>query len=193
MPRVVAECCVGEHIYLLDGVLAVRVEQHDGLHASPDYMWAQTDIDEKMRAVIIDWLVDVHLEYMLLPETMYLTVNIIDRFLSVKQVARKKLQLVGATAMLIASKHEENSSEARKDFVREGLRAKDFVYITDYSYYQVEILKTESLMLNTLGSNNLTVPSALQFLTRFIKAADLKEDVKFEMLYSYTTELMSTS
>jgi hypothetical protein len=56
--------------------------------------------------------------------------------------------------------------------VREGLRAKDFVYITDYSYYQVEILKMESLMLNTLGSNNLAVPSALQFLTRFIKAAD---------------------
>lgn len=146
---------------------------------SPDYMRAQTDINEKMRAILIDWLVDVHLKFKLLPETMYLTVNIIDRFLSAKHVARKKLQLVGVTAMLIASKYEEIYAP----------EVKDFVYISDKAYSRDEILKMESLMLNTLGFN-LTVPSPLQFLARFIKAADLKEDVKFEMMSSYTTELM---
>ena len=42
-----------------------------------------------------------------MPETLYLTVNLIDRFLEAKQVTRKHLQLVGVTAMLVASKYEE--------------------------------------------------------------------------------------
>ena len=42
-----------------------------------------------------------------MPETLYLTINLIDRFLEAKQVTRKHLQLVGVTAMLIASKYEE--------------------------------------------------------------------------------------
>lgn len=47
-----------------------------------------------MRAILIDWLVDVHLKFKLMPETLYLTTNLIDRFLETKQVTRKHLQLV---------------------------------------------------------------------------------------------------
>jgi hypothetical protein len=146
---------------------------------SPDYMHAQTDINEKMRAILIDWLIDVHLKFKLVPETMYLTVNIIDRFLSAKHVARKKLQLVGVTAMLIASKYEEIYAP----------EVKDFVYISDKAYSRDEILKMESLMLNTLGFN-LTVPSALQFVGRFVKASGNGTDKEFEMLSTYMAELM---
>lgn len=146
---------------------------------SPDYMHAQTDINEKMRAILIDWLIDVHLKFKLVPETMYLTVNIIDRFLSAKHVARKKLQLVGVTAMLIASKYEEIYAP----------EVKDFVYISDKAYSRDEILKMESLMLNTLGFN-LTVPSALQFVGRFVKASGNGADKEFEMLSTYIVELM---
>ena len=43
----------------------------------------------------------------LVPETLYLTVNLIDCYLERKEVFRPKLQLVGVTALLIASKYEE--------------------------------------------------------------------------------------
>lgn len=45
------------------------------------YITNQTDINEKMRAILIDWLIEVHLKFKLLPETLFLTVNIIDRYL----------------------------------------------------------------------------------------------------------------
>jgi hypothetical protein len=59
-----------------------------------------------MRAILIDWLIDVHLKFKLLPETLYITVGIIDRYLSLHTVARSKLQLVGITALFVASKYE---------------------------------------------------------------------------------------
>lgn len=60
-----------------------------------------------MWAILIDWLVEVHLKFKLVPETLYLTVNLIDRYLERVEVMRDRLQLVGVTAMLIASKYEE--------------------------------------------------------------------------------------
>ncbi len=60
-----------------------------------------------MRAILIDWLVEVHLKFKLVPETLYLTVSLIDRYLEKVEVHWEKLQLVGVTAMLIASKYEE--------------------------------------------------------------------------------------
>jgi cyclin B len=60
-----------------------------------------------MRSILVDWLIEVHRKFELMPETFYLTLNIVDRFLSAKAVPRKELQLVGIIAMLIASKYEE--------------------------------------------------------------------------------------
>ena len=56
-------------------------------------MGIQTDINDKMRAILIDWLVEVHLKFKLMPETLFLTHNLIDRFLSKKVVTRKNLQV----------------------------------------------------------------------------------------------------
>jgi len=56
--------------------------------AVPGYMERQEDINEKMRAILIDWLVEVHLKFKLVPESLYLTVNLIDRFLEKEQVNR---------------------------------------------------------------------------------------------------------
>jgi len=72
-----------------------------------DYMSKQVDVNEKMRTILIDWLLEVHLKFKLLPETLFLSVSIIDRFLTLKCVAREQLQLVGVTAMFIACKYEE--------------------------------------------------------------------------------------
>ncbi len=96
-----------------------------------------------MRAILIDWLVEVHLKFKLVPETLYLTVNLIDRFLEKEQVNRQKLQLVGVTAMLIACKYEEIYPPI----------VKDFVYITDNAYTKEDILIMEKKMLTTLDFN----------------------------------------
>ena len=72
-----------------------------------NYMDCQKDINPSMREILNDWLIEVHLKFGLLPETLFLTVNLIDRYLSTKSIYRNKLQLVGVTAMLIASKYEE--------------------------------------------------------------------------------------
>ena len=93
-----------------------------------------------MRAILIDWLVEVHLKFKLVPESLYLTVNLIDRYLEKEQVNRQRLQLVGVTAMLIACKYEEIYPPI----------VKDFVYITDNAYSKEEILEMERKMLQTL-------------------------------------------
>jgi cyclin B len=128
------------------------------------YMAHQTDINEKMRAILIDWLVEVHLKFKLMPETMYLTVNIIDRFLERKMVIRQKLQLVGVTAMLLASKYEEIYAP----------EVRDFVYITDKAYTREQILAMESSILSTLDFR-ITVPTTYVFLNRYLKAAAADE------------------
>lgn len=67
------------------------------------YMKKQPDITNSMRAILVDWLVEVGEEYKLQNETLYLAVNYIDRFLSSMSVLRGKLQLVGTAAMLLSS------------------------------------------------------------------------------------------
>lgn len=125
-----------------------------------DYMQAQDDITAKMRSILVDWLVDVHQKFKLTPETLHLTVNIIDRFLAVTPVRRRKLQLVGVTAMLIASKYEDIYAP----------ETSDFVHISDNAYNRDEILHMEAVVLNVLKFD-VTVPSSLDFLHRCLKAA----------------------
>src|SRR3569833_1886307 len=96
-------------------------------------MEKQEDINEKMRSILVDWLVEVHLKFKLVPESLYLTVNLIDRYLEKEQVNRQKLQLIGVTAMLIACKYEEIYPPI----------VKDFVYLTDNAYTKEEILLME--------------------------------------------------
>ena len=126
----------------------------------------QTDINEKMRAILVDWLIEVHLKFKLLPETLFLTVNLIDRFLEVEVVMRQRLQLVGVTAMLIASKYEEIYAP----------EVRDFVYITDKAYTKEEVLEMEYFMLTKLDFN-CTTPSAYRFLQRYAKVVSADEVV----------------
>jgi cyclin B len=100
-------------------------------------MSSQKEITASMRSILIDWLVDVHHKFKLLQETLFLTVNLIDRYLTSHQVLRSKLQLVGVAAMFIASKYEEIYAP----------ELKDFVYVCDKAYAKEEILDMESKIL----------------------------------------------
>uniref|UniRef100_A0A3Q2CZ77 G2/mitotic-specific cyclin-B2 n=1 Tax=Cyprinodon variegatus TaxID=28743 RepID=A0A3Q2CZ77_CYPVA len=97
-------------------------------------------ITPQMRAILVDWLVQVHSRFQLLQETLYLTVAILDRFLQVQPVSRRKLQLVGVTAMLVACKYEEMYSP----------EVGDFAYITDDAFSKPQILEMEQLVLRRI-------------------------------------------
>ena len=73
-------------------------------------MCRQSDVTAPMRAILVDWLVEVQENFELFHETLYLAVRLVDLYLSRNSaVKREYLQLVGATAMLIASKFEVSS------------------------------------------------------------------------------------
>jgi len=126
----------------------------------PLYMENQSHINERMRSILVDWLVEVHLKFKLVPETLYLTTNIIDRYLERQEVSRPKLQLVGVTSLLIASKYEEIYPP----------ELRDLVYICDRAYTRSEIIEMEEKILKTL-EYKITIPSAHAFLVRYLKAA----------------------
>ena len=134
--------------------------KEDITSARPVYMENQSHINERMRAILVDWLVEVHLKFKLVPETLYLTVNLIDRYLSVKEVERNKLQLVGVSCLLIASKYEEIYPP----------ELRDLVYVCDRAYSGNEILDMEEVVLKALDYN-VTIASSHCFLVRYLKAA----------------------
>ncbi|KAJ9674962.1 hypothetical protein PVL29_024085 [Vitis rotundifolia] len=143
---------------------------------SPDYMSQQFDINDRMRGILIDWLIEVHYKFELMDETLYLTVNLIDRFLALQPVVRKKLQLVGVTAMLLACKYEEVTVPV----------VEDLILISDKAYSRKEVLDMEKLMVNTLQFN-MSVPTPYVFMRRFLKAA--QSDKKLELLSFFIIEL----
>ncbi|NWZ78700.1 CCNB2 protein, partial [Poecile atricapillus] len=130
----------------------------------------------RMRAILVDWLVQVHLRFRLLQETLYMCVAIMDRFLQSHPVPRKKLQLVGVTALLVASKYEEILSPD----------VADFVYITDNAYTSSEIREMEMIILKELNFD-LGRPLPIHFLRRASKAGEA--DAKQHTLAKYLMEL----
>ncbi|XP_070758811.1 G2/mitotic-specific cyclin-B2-like [Enoplosus armatus] len=134
------------------------------------------EITERMRALLIDWLVQVHSRFQLLQETLYLTVAILDRFLQVQPVSRRKLQLVGVTAMLVACKYEEMYAP----------EVGDFAYITDNAFTKSQILEMEQVVLRTINFQ-LGRPLPLHFLRRASKVAN--SDVERHTLAKYLMEL----
>ncbi|URE18897.1 Cyclin, C-terminal domain [Musa troglodytarum] len=148
-------------------------------HCRPhDYMDSQVEINAKMRAILADWLIEVHHKFELSPETLYLTFCIIDRYLSMETVLRRELQLVGVSAMLIASKYEEIWAP----------EVNDFICISDRAYTREQILGMEKAILYKLEWN-LTVPTPYVFLVRFLKAAAAACDQEMERMVFFFAEL----
>lgn len=160
----------------VDDLFSYYKKMEECSRVSPNYMTQQFDINEKMRSILIDWLIEVHHKFELREETLFLTVNLIDRFLAQQSVVRKKLQLVGLVAMLLACKFEEVSVPV----------VDDLIFISDKAYTKKELLEMERLMLNILQFN-MSVPTPYVFLRRYLKAAE--SDKKLELLTFFLIEL----
>ncbi|KAH6836973.1 Cyclin family protein [Perilla frutescens var. hirtella] len=160
--------------YVEDMYTYYKLTEGDGrVH---DYMDSQPEINSKMRAILVDWLIEVHRKFELTPESLYLTVNIVDRFLSIKAVPRRELQLVGISSMLIACKYEEIWAP----------EVSDFIAISDNAYVREQVLLMEKAILGKLEWY-LTVPTPYVFLVRYIKAS-IPSDKEIENMTFFFAE-----
>ncbi|XP_043830336.1 G2/mitotic-specific cyclin-B3 [Dromiciops gliroides] len=125
-----------------------------------NYMVKQHDITKDMRAILVDWMVEVQENFELTHETLYLAVKLVDHYLMQVVCLRDKLQLIGSTAILIASKFEERCPPC----------IDDFLYICDDAYQREELLSMEVSILHTLNFD-INIPIAYRFLRRFAKCA----------------------
>lgn len=143
---------------------------------NPKYMDDQKDLKWSMREILVDWLVEVHAKFRLLPETLFLAINVVDRFLSLRVVTLDKLQLVGITSMFIAAKYEEVFSPS----------IQNFVYVADSGYSEDEILRAERFILQVLDFN-LSYPNPMNFLRRNSKADNY--DIQTRTVAKYLMEI----
>lgn len=144
---------------------------------NPTYMDGQNEISWPMRQKLVDWLLQVHLRYHMLPETLWIAVNIVDRFLSKRVVSLLKLQLVGVTAMFIAAKYEEILAPS----------VDEFVFMTDGGYTKEEILKGERIVLQTLDFRVSQYCSPYSWMRKISRADDY--DIQTRTLSKFLTEV----
>jgi G2/mitotic-specific cyclin 2 len=127
----------------------------------------QKDIRPDMRLVLIEWLTDLHVRLDLLPETFFLSINIVDRFLSLRQVARSKFDLLGMASMFIAAKFEDGCH----------LGVNTIRIYANTSHAANDILRAESIILRTIDWK-LHYSNPAHFL-RIFNTADGNADVLF--------------
>ncbi|XP_055529434.1 G2/mitotic-specific cyclin-B [Wyeomyia smithii] len=151
----------------------------DAFAIKENFLDNHKQINHKMRTILIDWINEVHYQFKLEIDTYHMTVSIIDRYLQlVTDTPKKELQLVGVTAMFIASKYEELFPPD----------ISDFAYITDDTYKKRQILNMEKQIVKTLGYH-LGKPLPTHFLRRFSKAAVAND--KHHLAAKYLIELAS--
>uniref|UniRef100_A0A3B5A4W0 G2/mitotic-specific cyclin-B2 n=1 Tax=Stegastes partitus TaxID=144197 RepID=A0A3B5A4W0_9TELE len=155
-------------------------ERETKLSARPDYLARHPEITDSMRAVLVEWLVEVSQEYKLHSETLHLAVNYMDRFLSCTgYVKRVKLQLVGTAALMIASKYEEITPPDLNEFV----------YITDNTYKKKELVRMEQVLLSVLDFN-MAAPTSSQFLHLFMSIHSVCDMTRNLALYATELSLL---
>jgi len=165
--------------HVVEYVPDIYMRMHAGegdCQPQPAFLDWQTHVNSKMRAILVDWLVDVHKKYKLRPETLFLAVGITDRFLEKRTTARRHLQLLGITALLVAGKFEEQYP----------LTIQDTVYVTDRAYTKDEVIQMEVSIL-TLLDFKVCQPTAVHFLDRYQIVNGCKEEHR--ELANYLLEL----
>ncbi|VDO66479.1 unnamed protein product [Schistosoma mattheei] len=143
-----------------------------------DYMATNCEITPRMRYILINWLVQVHYSYKLQPETLYLCVGILDRYLlkNSKSLTKDGFQLIGVASLFIAAKFEEMYPPDISDFSS----------ITNNTYSKSDIRNTEQIILQSTDFY-LSIPTPLVFLRRLSKAVDA--DRTMHNLAKYFLEL----
>ena len=147
-----------------------------------DYMKQQNDINYKMRAILIDWLIEVHYRYRFKRKTLLQTIMIIDLYLSNKTISTINLQLLGIASLLISCKENEIFYPGTQEFVN----------MTSNAYTKHELLKMEAQVLNSLNFEILS-PSADEFYNILSKCFNFNKEQKFLGEYFMDSSLIDYS
>lgn len=123
------------------------------------YMDMQNDINEQMRGILVDWLIEVHYRFGLRAETLHQTIWIIDTYLSIHPISRSRLQLLGIAGLLISCKSQEIYFPPLKEFID----------ITDGAYIKEDLLEMEKEVLKILNFN-IVAPTSNEFYNIIAKA-----------------------
>ena len=142
-----------------------------------DYLTKQENINESMRSILVDWLIDVSVHFEVKDETLHLAVSFIDRTLSHMKVDRSKLQLVGVTCMKIADVFNERS----KEYYRQE-NSIEYAYITADEYSPAQVVAMEKQILNCLEFR-LMSPTILYYLKRYQDSMTLSPQATLLSLY----------
>lgn len=145
-----------------------------------DYLGrGETTVTRTMRAILVDWMVEIQENFELNHETLYMAVKLTDLYLDRVPVSKENLQLVGSTALFVASKFDERCPPC----------CDDFLYICDDAYSKEELFQCERDMLNTLQFD-IGMPLSYRYLRRYAKVSKVTMDVLTLGRYILETSLM---
>ena len=166
---------------LSNGIFDYMKQLEEKYRPDPNYMHYQPNLKWSYRRILLDWIVEVHQRFHLLPETLYLTINLIDRFLSKKKVILDNLQLVGISALFIACKYEEINCPTLKEII----------YMLNGAYGREDIIEAERYIIDTLDFE-LGWPGPMSFLRRISKADDYEYDIRTLAKYLLESTIMDS-
>ncbi|KAF8920264.1 cyclin-like protein [Mucidula mucida] len=160
-----------------DDIFTYMQDLEEEVMPNPDYMDAQNEITWEMRQTLVDWLLQAHLRYHMIPETVWIAINIVDRFLSKRVVSLAKLQLVGIAALFIAAKYEEIMAPS----------VDEFVAMAENGYSREEVLKGERIILQSLGFHISHYCSPYSWMRKISRADDY--DLQTRTLCKFIAEV----
>ncbi len=160
----------------------VPAADQDDYRPLPGGLDRQKELNEKMREILVDWMQEVCLKHKFGPQTFFLAVNLVDRFLASDQVTKEKFQLLGVTSLFIAAKYEEIYPP----------NIRDFLAACDNSFAKAEVISLECKIL-ALVDYRLAVPSAFTFTERFSREAALCRKEHFFALFLIDLSLTASA
>lgn len=113
-----------------------------------------------------------------MPETLYVTIDIIDRYLSIQEIKKSQLHLLGVASLLISTKYEEIYPPELKDLLN----------VSENKFTKQEVLAMEYKIITALDFNFLS-PSSLRFLERFRKLSNTASDDQIFYFAQYIQEI----
>ncbi|KAI1003322.1 hypothetical protein K3495_g4879 [Podosphaera aphanis] len=142
----------------------------------------QQEIQWFMRPYLIDFLIEAHGAFQLRPETLFLAINLLDRYCSRRVVYKRHYQLVGCAALLIAAKYGDRKE--RVPMIKE-LKSMCCSLYDDDMFTQMEWH-----VLNTLEWS-IGHPTVDSFLQLAVQTGSSVEDIELEHMALYLCELAS--
>ena len=136
-----------------------QTEERKFLISKDAFTSVQTEVTEKMRSILIKWIISVHHQKLLTSETLFNCVKYVDIVLSKQSIPKNELQLLGATALWMAAKLDE----------RKSVKTTELAELCSENYEKSRFCQYETLIINALDYN-LQFPTVKSFLRRYLTA-----------------------